>query len=69
MRYAAIIEKMPHNYCAYVPDLPGCVATAKTIEAAFIQIQAAITFHLEGLQLEGLPIPEPTTFCEYIEAA
>lgn len=69
MRYAAIIEKMPNNYCAYVPDLPGCVATAKTIEEASIQIQAAITFHIEGLQLEGLPIPEPTTICEYIEAA
>ncbi len=67
MRYAAIIEKMPNNYCAYAPDLPGCVATAKTIEEASIQIQAAITFHLEGLQLEGLPIPA-TTFCEYIEA-
>lgn len=67
MRYAAIIEKMPHNYCAYVPDLPRCVATAKTIEAASIQIQVAIIFHLEGLQLEGLPIPA-TTFCEYIEA-
>lgn len=67
MRYAAIIEKMPHNYCAYVPDLPGCVAIAKTIEAASIQIQVAIIFHLEGLQLEGLPIPA-TTFCEYIEA-
>jgi len=69
MIYAAIIEKMPNNYCAYVPDLPGCVATAKTIQEASIQIQAAITFHLEGLQLEGLPIPEPTTICEYIEAA
>ena len=69
MRYAAIIEKMPNNYCAYVPDLTGCVATAKTIEEASFQIQAAITFHLEGLQLKGLPILEPTTFCEYIEAA
>ena len=69
MRYTAIIEKMPNNYCVYIPDLPGCVATAKTIEEASIQIQAAITFHLEGLQLEGLPIPEPTTICEYIEAA
>jgi predicted RNase H-like HicB family nuclease len=69
MRYATIIEKMPHNYSAYVPDLPGCVATAKTIEEASIEIQAAISFHLEGLQLEGLPIPEPTTVCEYIEAA
>ncbi len=69
MRYATVIEKTPHNYSAYVPDLPGCVATATTIEEASIQIQAAILFHLEGLQLEGLQIPEPTTACKYIEAA
>lgn len=69
MRYATIIEKAQNNYSAYIPDLPGCVATAPTIEEASIQIQAAISFHLEGLQLEGLPIPEPTTICEYIEAA
>jgi predicted RNase H-like HicB family nuclease len=69
MRYATIIEKMPNNYSAYVPDLPGCVATATTIAEASLQIQAAISFHLEGLQLEGLPIPQPTTICEYIEAA
>jgi predicted RNase H-like HicB family nuclease len=68
MRYATIIEKMSNNYSAYVPDLPGCIATASTIEEASIQIQAAISFHLEGLKLEGLPIPEPTTVCEYIEA-
>jgi predicted RNase H-like HicB family nuclease len=53
----------------YVPDLPGCVATGSTIEEISAEIQAAISFHLEGLQLEGLPIPEPTTICEYIEAA
>jgi predicted RNase H-like HicB family nuclease len=69
MRYATIIEKTPNNYSAYVPDLPGCVATAATSAEASFQIQAAISFHLEGLQLEGLPIPEPTTICEYIEAA
>ena len=68
-KYSIIYEKDVDGYCAYVPDLPGCVATAKTIQEASIQIQAAITFHLEGLQLEGLPIPEPTTICEYIEAA
>ncbi len=68
MRYATIIEKMLNNYSAYVLDLPGCAATGSTIEEASIQIQAAISFHLEGLQLEGLPIPEPTTICEYIEA-
>jgi predicted RNase H-like HicB family nuclease len=64
MRYATIIEKMPNNYSAYVPDLSGCVATAKTIEEASIQIQSAISFHLEDL-----PIPGQITVCEYIEAA
>jgi predicted RNase H-like HicB family nuclease len=69
MRYATIIEKTPINYSAYVPDLPGCIATGSTIEEVSAEIQAAISFHLEGLQLEGLPIPEPITICEYIEAA
>jgi predicted RNase H-like HicB family nuclease len=69
MRYATIIEKMPNNYSAYVPDLPGCVATGLTIEEISIEIQSAISFHLEGLQLEGLAIPEPTTICEYTKDA
>jgi predicted RNase H-like HicB family nuclease len=69
MRYATIIEKTPTNYSAYVPDLPGCIATGATIEEVSAQIQSAILFHLEGLQLEGLLIPEATTICEYIEAA
>jgi predicted RNase H-like HicB family nuclease len=51
MRYATIIEKMLNNYSAYVPDLPGCVATGSTIEEISVEIQAAISFHLEGLQL------------------
>ena len=66
MRYATITEKMPNNYSAYVPDLPGCVATGSSIEEISFEIQSAITFHLEGLKLEGLPIPEPTTMCEYV---
>jgi predicted RNase H-like HicB family nuclease len=69
MRYATIIEKTPTNYSAYVPDLPGCIATGSTLAEVSAQIQTAISFHLEGLQLEGLPIPEPMTICEYIEAA
>jgi predicted RNase H-like HicB family nuclease len=69
MRYTTIIEKTPTNYSAYVPDLPGCIATGSTIEEVSAQLQAAISFHLEGLQLEGLLIPEPTTICKYIEAA
>ncbi len=69
MRYATIIEKTATNYSAYVPDLPGCIATGSTLEEVFSQIQSAISFHVEGLQLEGLPIPEATTMCEYVEAA
>jgi predicted RNase H-like HicB family nuclease len=69
MRYAIIIEKTPNNYSAYVPDLPGCIATGSTIEEVSFHIQSAISFHLEGLKLENLPVPEPTTICEYIEAA
>lgn len=69
MRYATIIEQTPTSYSAYVPDLPGCIANGATVEEVLAQIQAAISFHLEGLQLEGLPIPASTTICEYIEAA
>ncbi|MBW4596746.1 MAG: type II toxin-antitoxin system HicB family antitoxin [Scytonema sp. RU_4_4] len=68
MRYAIVIEKATNNYSAYVPDLPGCVATGLTIEETEEQIKEAIAFHLEGLREEGLPIPEPTTLCQYVEA-
>jgi predicted RNase H-like HicB family nuclease len=61
MRYAAIFEKTDSNYSAYVPDLPGCIATGSTLEEVASEIQSAILFHIEGLQLEGLPIPEPKT--------
>ncbi|MDJ0618798.1 MAG: type II toxin-antitoxin system HicB family antitoxin [Calothrix sp. MO_192.B10] len=68
MRYAIVIEKAAKNYSAYVPDLPGCVATGATIQEVNQQIKEAIAFHLEGLRESGLPIPEPTTLCEYVEA-
>jgi predicted RNase H-like HicB family nuclease len=69
MRYAIIIEKGPTSYGASVPDLPGCVAAGETLEEAIQLIQEAIGLHLEGLRAEGLPIPAPTTLCEYIEVA
>jgi predicted RNase H-like HicB family nuclease len=59
LEYAVVIEKASDNYCAYVPDLPGCIATGKTREETFQQISEAIVFHLEGLKEDGLPIPEP----------
>ena len=68
MRYAIVIEKATNNYSAYVPDLPGCVATGLTIEETSEQIKEAIAFHLEGLRESGLPIPEATSLCQYVEA-
>ncbi|HEX9181853.1 MAG TPA: type II toxin-antitoxin system HicB family antitoxin [Burkholderiales bacterium] len=69
MRYAVVIEKAEGNYGAYVPDLPGCVATGDTIEEVERQIQEAIEFHIEGLRADGLPIPEPSSRVEYVEVA
>jgi predicted RNase H-like HicB family nuclease len=68
MRYVTIIEKTLTNYSACVSDLPGCVATGNTVEEASSEISSAIAFYVDGLQLEGMPIPEATTLCEYIEA-
>ena len=68
MRYALVIEKTPKNYSAYPPDLPGCAATGATLAEVQQQIKEALEFHLEGLREEGLPIPEPTTICDYVEA-
>jgi predicted RNase H-like HicB family nuclease len=68
MRYAVVIEKADENYSAYVPDLPGCVATGPTVPEVEQEIRAAIRFHIEGLREDGLPVPEPTSSVEYIEA-
>ena len=67
-RYAVVIEKADGNYSAYVPDLSGCVATGETREEVERDIREAIQFHLEGMREDGLPIPEPTTELEYVEA-
>lgn len=69
MRYAIVIEKAENNYSAYVPDLPGCVATGETIEETEREIREAIEFHLRGMREDGLPIPEPTIQVEYVEVA
>jgi len=67
MRYAVVIEKGKGNFSAYVPDLPGCVATAKTRRSVERQLREAIEFHLDGLREDGIAIPKPTTICEYID--
>ena len=67
-RYAVVIEKAEASFTAYVPDLPGCVATGATKEEATLNIREALRFHLDGLREDGLPIPEPTSVCGYVEA-
>jgi len=69
MRYAIVVEQAAANYCAYVPDLPGCVATGSTLDEVQEQIRDAITFHLEGLREDGAPIPLPSSHVEYVEVA
>ncbi len=69
MRYAVVIEKAQGNYSAYVPDLPGCVATGATIADVEREIREAIAFHIEGLREDGLPVPAATSQVEYIELA
>ena len=61
MQYVVVIEKAANNYSAYVPDLPGCIATGSTREETEAEIRSAIEFHLEGILEDGDPIPEPTT--------
>jgi predicted RNase H-like HicB family nuclease len=68
MRYAIVIEKAENNYSAYVPDLPGCIATGDTVDEVEVQMADAIRLHIEGLKEDGLPIPAPTTIAEYVEA-
>lgn len=69
IQYAVVIEKAEGNCSAYVPDLPGCVATGATAEEVRAEIREAIVFHIDGLRDNGTPIPEPTSTVAYIELA
>ena len=69
MRFAIVIEKAEGNYSAYVPDLPGCVATGATVEEVESQIREAIEFHLEGMREDGTPIPPPASRVDYVDIA
>jgi predicted RNase H-like HicB family nuclease len=68
MRFAVVIEKAEGNYSAYVPDLPGCVATGATVEEVEREIRDAIRLHIDGLREDALPVPQPTSIAEYVDA-
>jgi predicted RNase H-like HicB family nuclease len=67
MKYAVIVEEGGTSFGAHVPDLPGCVAVAKTKEEVLELIQEAIEFHIEGLREDGQPIPAPSSSVEFVE--
>jgi predicted RNase H-like HicB family nuclease len=69
MRYAIVIENAGGNYSAYVPDLPGCIATGETLAGTEQAIREAIHLHLDGLREDGTPIPPPSSRVEYVEVA
>ena len=67
MQYLVIVEPSDTGYGAYVPDLPGCVAAAETYDEALQLIHEAITFHIEGMREDGLPVPAPVSQSGYVE--
>jgi len=69
MRYAVVIEKAEENYSAYVPDLPGCIATGSTLSEVQQSIREAIEVHLLGMREDGIPLPPPSSQVDYIDVA
>jgi len=65
-RFLIVIEKGNGNYSAYSPDLPGCVATGATRDEAEQNMHQAVEMHIKGLREDGLPVPESTSFAEYV---
>jgi predicted RNase H-like HicB family nuclease len=68
-RYAIVVERAERNYAAYVPDLPGCVATGETVEQTERLLREAIELHVAGLREDGLPVPEPASVVDYVEVS
>ncbi len=67
VKYAVVYEKTSDNYSAYVPDLPGCVATGSDREEVGRHIREAIPLHVEGLRGEQEPVPEPSAWIELVD--
>jgi predicted RNase H-like HicB family nuclease len=68
-RYVILIAKAGNNYSAYVPDVPGVGATGATVGEVTDTLREALEFHLEGLQLAGEPLPEPSVIASAVDVA
>jgi predicted RNase H-like HicB family nuclease len=67
MKYLVVVEQSRTGFSAYVPDLPGCVAAARTRNELVSLIREAIEFHIEGLKQHGEPVPQPTSQGEVVD--
>jgi predicted RNase H-like HicB family nuclease len=67
MRYAVVIEKAARNYSAYVPDVPGCIATGKSVARTMANLREALEMHFADMRKDGEAIPDPETLCDYID--
>jgi predicted RNase H-like HicB family nuclease len=68
-RYAIVVERARNNYAAYVPDLPGCVATGATVEETERLLREAIALHVAGMREDGLTVPDPSCVVDYVEVS
>lgn len=69
MKYLVIIEETKNGFSAFSPDLQGCIATGSSKEEVEINMKEAIAFHLEGMDSEGLEVPQPHSFSTYLEVS
>jgi predicted RNase H-like HicB family nuclease len=69
IKYAVLFERAENNWAAYVPDLPGCMTTGKTLELTEVNIREAIEGHLKTLREFGEPIPQPTSVAKEVEVS
>ncbi len=69
LKYAVIFEREQDNWAAYVPDLPGCMSTGRTLDETKVNIREAIEGHLETLRTFGGPVPEPSSLAGEVEVA
>jgi predicted RNase H-like HicB family nuclease len=68
-KYAIVVERAGRNFAAYVPDLPGCVATGESVEEVERLLREAIELHVAGMREDGLSVPEPSSVVDYLEVS
>jgi predicted RNase H-like HicB family nuclease len=68
-KYLVVVEQTPTGFSAYSPDLPGCIATGSSQDEVEREMREAIQFHIEGLRIEGQPVPEPRSYPAFCDVA